>query len=66
MLKLGVPKHAVEQKKQIDRIQAKDLQNVVLRKTKPNENKKKSNNSFIPSVDELRNALQSLQKIDVS
>ena len=66
MLKLGVPKCAVEQKKQIDRIQAKDLQNVILRKTQTNETKKESNNSFMPSVDELRNALQSLQKIDIS
>ena len=65
MLKIGIPKHAVEQKKTIDRIQAKDLQNVVLKKTEVNTKKEhKKNDNFIPSIDELRSAIQSLQKID--
>ena len=39
MLKLGVPKTAVDHKISMDRIQASDLQNVVLKKCKVNENK---------------------------
>jgi len=61
MLKLGIPKEAVEQKKKLDRIRPEDLQNVKLKKGKMID--KKVDDSFTPSLDEIRNALQSLQKI---
>jgi|MDSW01.1.fsa_nt_gb hypothetical protein len=66
MLKLGVSKEAIEQKRTIDRIQASDLQNIKLKKTNINhiKNKKKKNDSFTPSLDEIRNALQCLHKIN--
>ena len=65
MLKLGIPKEAVEHKKKVDRIQASDLQKVVLRKTVHEKNKKVNNkDNYTPSIDEIRNALQSLQKIN--
>ena len=57
---------AIENKKRIDRIQASDLKNVVLKKTNQQEihkNKKKKGN-YMPSLDEIRVALQSLQKIN--
>jgi len=65
MLKLGIPLQAVEHKKKVDRIQASDLQKVVLKKTvydKKSKDGKKD--SYTPSIDEIRNALQSLQKIN--
>ena len=40
MQKIGVPMNAIEHKKKIDRIQASDLRNVVLKKTKKIEKKK--------------------------
>ena len=65
MLKIGIPKQAVEHKKRIDRIQAKDLQNVILKKAKVNQKKiNKSNCNFTPSIDELRETLQSLRNIN--
>ena len=64
MLKLGIPKHAVEQKKRMDRIRPEDLQNVQLKKNNFKKSKiKKNDNSFTPSLDEIRNAKQKLQKI---
>jgi len=69
MLKIGIPKHAVEQKKTLDRIRPEDLQSVQLKKgnndnrNNNNNNKKKNTDNFTPSLDEIRNALQSLQKI---
>ena len=63
MLKIGIPKQAVEHKKQIDRIRASDLQSVVLKKT-TRQTKKKNTDGYTPSIDEIRNALQSLQKIN--
>jgi len=67
MLKLGIPKEAVEQKKTLDRIRPEDLQNVKLKRGKIIDKDKEKNNdddeSFTPSLDEIRNALQSLQKI---
>jgi hypothetical protein len=62
MLKLGIPKHAVEQKKTLDRIRPEDLQKVVLKRGKVID-KKNNDDNFTPSLDEIRNALQSLQKI---
>ena len=62
MLKLGIPKGAVEQKKTLDRIRPEDLQKVKLKKGKVIDKKNKDEN-FTPSLDEIRNALQSLQKI---
>ena len=41
-------------------IKGKDLQNIVLKKTKKTVSKK---DSYMPSLDEIRNALQSLQRI---
>ena len=64
MLKLGIPKSAVEHKKKVDRIQASDLQNVILKKTSIDTKKKKKSDNYTPSLDEIRNALQSLQKIN--
>ena len=65
MLRLGVSKEAVEQKKSFDRIRPEDLQSIVLKKGKNiNKNKKKKKENFTPSLDEIRNALQSLQKIN--
>ena len=47
MLKLGISKDAIEQKKTLDRIQACDLQNVKLKKTNiTNKNHKKKNNNY--------------------
>jgi len=64
MLTLGIPKEAVEQKKALDRIRPEDLQNVKLKRGKGiNKKDKKNDDSFTPSLDEIRNALQSLQKI---
>ena len=62
MLKLGVPKTAVDHKITMDRIQASDLQNVVLKKCKINENKIKHTDNFRPSLDEIKIALKSLKK----
>ena len=68
MKKVGVPTIAIEHRKQIDRIQASDLKKVVLKKTTINtkieERKNKKNRSYMPSLDEIRNALQSLQKLN--
>lgn len=64
MLKIGVHKKAVEQKKCMDRIKASDLQNVKLKRTKHSKKKHKINDPFTPSLDEIRNALQCLQKIN--
>jgi len=65
MLKLGVPTQAVEHKKKVDRIQASDLQKVVLKKTVYDKKSKEgTKDSYTPSIDEIRNALQSLQKIN--
>ena len=64
MLKLGVSKQAVEHKKSVDRIQASDLQKVILKKTVYDKQNKKKRDNHIPSLDEIRNALQSLQKIN--
>ena len=67
MLRLGVSKEAVEQKKSLDRIRPEDLQNIVLKKGKninKKKRKKKKEDNFTPSLDEIRNALQSLQKIN--
>ena len=55
---------AVEHKRKIDRIQASDLQKVVLKKTVVGDKKVSEKDSYKPSVDEIRNALQSLQKIN--
>ena len=63
MLKLGIPKAAVEQKKTLDRIRPEDLQKVKLKKGKVIDKKNKDDENFTPSLDEIRNALQSLQKI---
>ena len=63
MLKLGIPKGAVEQKKTLDRIRPEDLQKVKLKKGKVIDKKNNGDDSFTPSLDEIRNALQSLQKI---
>ena len=63
MLKLGIPKGAVEQKKTLDRIRPEDLQKVKLKKGKVIDKKNKDDENFTPSLDEIRNALQSLQKI---
>jgi len=63
MLKLGIPKEAVEQKKALDRIRPEDLQKVKLKKGKVIDKKNKDDENFTPSLDEIRNALQSLQKI---
>ena len=67
MLKIGIPKHAVEQKKTLDRIRPEDLQSVQLKKGNNDNNNrnniKKNTDNFTPSLDEIRNALQSLQKI---
>jgi hypothetical protein len=63
MLKLGIPKEAVEQKKALDRISPEDLQKVKLKKGKVIDKKNKDDENFTPSLDEIRNALQSLQKI---
>ena len=46
----------------MDRIQASDLQNVVLKKCKVNENKIKHTDNFRPSLDEIKIALKSLKK----
>ena len=68
MKKVGVPTIAIEQRRQIDRIQAADLKKVVLKKTTINTKiegrKNKKNRSYMPSLDEIRNALQSLQKLN--
>tara|TARA_B100001059_G_C17682663_1_gene500625 strand:- start:114 stop:959 length:846 start_codon:yes stop_codon:yes gene_type:complete len=72
MIQIGVSKQAVEQKKQIDRmqassrIQASDLQNVILKKTKKDISLKETsinNDDFCPSLDEIQKALRDLQKI---
>ena len=65
-MKLGVPKNAIEHKKKVDRIQASDLKNVILKKTKHDDKKdnKQKKGSYMPSIDEIRMALQSLQKIN--
>jgi hypothetical protein len=64
MVLMGVPQIAVDHKKTIDKICAKDLQNVCLRKCQSiNKPTNDSNHSFKPSVDEIKIALQSLQKI---
>ena len=40
MIKMGVPTHAVENKKELDnKIRAEDIQSITLRKTVINENK---------------------------
>ena len=62
MLKLGVPTLAVAHKQKVDRIQASDLQNVVLKKCKVNDSKTKQSDDFRPSLDEIKIALKSLQK----
>tara|TARA_Y100000389_G_scaffold192591_1_gene220213 strand:- start:272 stop:1075 length:804 start_codon:yes stop_codon:yes gene_type:complete len=62
MLKLGVPKTAVDHKISMDRIQASDLQNVVLKKCKVNENKIKHTDNFRPSLDEIKIALKALKQ----
>ena len=62
MLKLGIPKSAVDHKISMDRIQASDLQNVVLKKCKVNENKIKHTDNFRPSLDEINIALKALKK----
>ena len=64
MLKLGISKQAVEHKKMSDRIQASDLQKVILKKTVYDKKNKKKSDNYTPSLDEIRNALQSLQKIN--
>ena len=43
----------------IDRIQASDLQNVVLKKTFYDKKNKKKTDNYTPSLDEIRNALHS-------
>ena len=62
MKKLGVPINAIHQQQKNDRINVSDLKNVVLKKTK--ENKKLKKDGYMPSLDEIRNALQSLQKLN--
>ena len=62
MLTMGIPKAAVQQKQRMDSISAKDLQSVCLKKCQPNQNKTKQKDSFKPSLDEIKNALQSLKK----
>ena len=62
MLKLGVPTLAVAHKQKVDRIQASDLQNVILKKCKINDSKTKQSDDFRPSLDEIKIALKSLQK----
>jgi len=67
MIKIGIPKNAVEQKKKIDSIQPKDLQNVSLKKIdkKVIIHKKKSND-FTPTVEQLKNTLLLLKKVNVN
>ena len=59
MIKVGIPIVAVEKQKAMDRIQAKDLQNVKLKKTKVNDKKE---SSATHSLEEIRLVLQKLQK----
>ena len=62
MIKVGIPIVAVEKQKAMDRIQAKDLQNVKLKKTKVNDKKE---SSATHSLEEIRLVLQKLQKTTV-
>ena len=62
MIKLGIPKHAVEQRKKMDCIQASELKKITLKKTNVKKNKKITNR-FTPCLEEIRTALQCLQKI---
>ena len=64
MLKIGVSKEAVNQKKKIDRITSDQLKNVSLKKTITQKNKKTFDNDFIPTIDELRETLLNLKKIN--
>ena len=58
----------LNKKKTLDRIRPEDLQNVKLKRSKNIDKDHKNNNDegFTPSLDEIRNALQSLQKINNS
>ena len=65
MIKFGISEKAVQQKINFDKITSKDLQNVSLKKINPKKQKKKSNkNDFIPSIEELRETLLKLKKIN--
>lgn len=66
MLKVGVSKEAVNQKIILDRITAEQLKNVSLKKTtiQKNKHKQKFNNDFIPTIEELRETLLNLKKIN--
>jgi len=67
MKKIGVPNLAIEQRKRVDRICASDLQGVTLKKTvkeSRNEVLSKRKGNYMPSLDEIRNALQSLQRLN--
>tara|TARA_Y100000817_G_scaffold135461_1_gene106130 strand:+ start:397 stop:1236 length:840 start_codon:yes stop_codon:yes gene_type:complete len=67
MIKIGIPQKAVNQKKSIDRaIKVSDLKNVKLKKIN-DENDKKNiiNDSFLPSLNEIRIALKSLKIVNL-
>ena len=65
MLKLGISKQAVEQKIRMDStIKASDLQNVILKKTEHPQNNFTKKGNYMPSLDEIRSTLQSLQRIN--
>tara|TARA_B100000745_G_scaffold273933_1_gene202619 strand:+ start:61 stop:864 length:804 start_codon:yes stop_codon:yes gene_type:complete len=67
MLKIGISKEAVNQKINLDKITSEQLKNVSLKKTiihKKNKNKKQNENEFIPSIEELRETLLKLKKIN--
>jgi hypothetical protein len=66
MIKIGISKEAVKQKKMIDTtIRESDLKNVKLKKVNKDEKKNIINDSYLPSLNEIRVALKSLKIVNL-
>ena len=66
MLKIGIPKEAVKQKKTIDTtIKESDLKSIKLKKVNKDEKQSIIQDSYLPSLNEIRIALKSLKIVNL-
>lgn len=66
MLKIGIPKEAVKQKKTIDTtIKESDLKSIKLKKVSKDEKQSIVQDSYLPSLNEIRIALKSLKIVNL-